>query len=189
MKIRMLKSLRTVELFKILAINILSVDQGKDDSLNLVLFLDRECSSNVGLLSSLELSRAKCISVDAELFDDLDAEGLNFRGDTIFLSGVRDGFVNGEEFKTLLNLRGEAGMIFLFLTGDVVIVGKGGSGNGSVAPFSKNEARTMRGNGQKLIVRSVRINQHFWKSKLLSYQKSSTRYTLRVCSVVTDKSL
>ena len=40
MKIRMLKSLRTVELFKILAINVLSVDQGKDDSLNLVLFLD-----------------------------------------------------------------------------------------------------------------------------------------------------
>ena len=40
MKIRMLKSLRTVELFKILAINLVSVDQGKYDSLDLVLFLD-----------------------------------------------------------------------------------------------------------------------------------------------------
>ena len=99
--------------------------------------------------------------MDAELFDDLDAESLNFRGDTIFLSGFRDGFVNGEEFKTLLNLRGEAGMVFLFLTGDVVIVGKGGSGNESVALFSKNGARTMRDNGQKFIVRTVRTNQHF----------------------------
>ena len=103
MKSRMHKSLRTVELFKILTIN-----------LDLVVFLACECSFDLGLLSSLELSREKFISLDAGLFDDLDAEGLNFRGDMVFLSGVRNGFVNGEEFKTLLNLRGEAGMVLLF---------------------------------------------------------------------------
>ena len=130
------KSLRTVELFKILTIN-----------LDLVVFLACECSFDLGLLSSLELSREKFVSLDAGLFDDLDAEGLNFRGDMVFLSGVRNGFVNGEEFKTLLNLRGEAGMVLLFLTGDVLIVGKGRSGNGSVTLFSKNEAHMVSDNG------------------------------------------
>ena len=85
----MLKSLRTFELVKVITINLLSVDQGKDDPLDLVVFLACECSSNLGLLSSLELSRAKFISPDAGLFDGLDAEGLIFRGDMVFLSGVR----------------------------------------------------------------------------------------------------
>ena len=51
MKSTMLKSLRTVELVKIIAINLLSVDQGKDDPRDLVVFLTCECSSNLGLLS------------------------------------------------------------------------------------------------------------------------------------------
>ena len=93
MKSTMLKSLRTDELVKIIAINLLSVDQGKDDPLDFVVFLTCECSSNLGLLSSLELSCAKFISPDAGLFDDLDAEGLNFRGDMVFLNRVRNGFV------------------------------------------------------------------------------------------------
>ena len=63
----MLKSLRTVELFKILAINLLAVDQGKDDSLDLVVFLAWEYSSNLGLLSGLKLTRAKFIFPDAGL--------------------------------------------------------------------------------------------------------------------------
>ena len=161
MKNRMLKSLRTVELFKILAINLLSVDQGKDNTLGLVVFLACECSSNLELLSGLELSGAKFIPPDAGLFDVLDAECLNFRGDMVFLSGVRNGFVNGEEFKTLLNLRGEVGIVLLFLTCDVLIVGKGGSGNGSATPFSKNEAHTMSNNGQNSMIRTARTNQHF----------------------------
>ena len=143
----MLKSLRTFELVKVIAINLLSVDQGKDDPLDLVVFLACECSSNLGLLSSLELSRAKFISPDAGLFDGLDAEGLIFRGDMVFLSGVRNGFVIGDEFKTL-NLRGEAAMVLLFLNGDVFVVGKGGSGNRSVTLFSNKEAHTMSDNGQ-----------------------------------------
>ena len=79
------------------------------------MFLACECSSNMRLLSSLKLSRAKFISPGAGLFDDTDAKGLNFRGDMVFLSRVRSGFAHGEEFKTLLNLRGEAGMALLFL--------------------------------------------------------------------------
>ena len=93
----MLKNLRTVELFKILAINLLSVDQGKYDLLDLVVLLACECSSNLGLLSGLELPSGKFISPDPVLFDNLDAEGLNFLGDMVFLSGVRNGFVKGEE--------------------------------------------------------------------------------------------
>ena len=103
MKSTKLKSLRTVELFKIIAINLFSVDQGKDDPADLVVFLACECSSNLGLLFSLELFRAKFISPDERIFVDLDAEGLNFRGDMVFLSGVRNVLLNGEEFKTLLN--------------------------------------------------------------------------------------
>ena len=103
MKSTKLKSLRTVELFKIIAINLLSIDQGKDDPVNLVVFLACECFSNLGLLFSLELSSAKFISPDEGIFVDLDAEGLNFRGYMVFLSGVRNGLLNGEEFKTLLN--------------------------------------------------------------------------------------
>ena len=99
---------------KNIAINVLSADQGKDDPLDLVMFLACECSSNLGLLSSLELSRAKFISQDARLFDDLDAEGLNFLGDMVIPSGVRNGLVIGDEFKTLLNLREEAAMVLLF---------------------------------------------------------------------------
>ena len=88
------------------------------------MFLACEGSSNLGLLSSLELSREKFISPDAGLFADLDAEGLNFRGDMVFLSGVRNGFVIGDEFKTLLNLRGETAMVLLFLNGDVLLLVK-----------------------------------------------------------------
>ena len=174
MKSTKLKSLRTVELFKIIAINLLSVDQAKDDPVDLVVFLACECSSNLGLLFSLELSRAKFISPDEGIFVDLDAEGLNFRGDMVLLSGVRNGLLNGEEFKTLLNLRGEAGMVLLFLTGDVL------SGNGSVTLYSNKEAHTMSDNGQNCMVRTAGTNQQFWKSKLLSYQKSSTTYTLNI---------
>lgn len=71
MKSRMLKSLRTVELFKILATNLLSLDKRKDDPHDLVVHLACECSSNLGTLSSFELSFAKFISLDAGLFDDL----------------------------------------------------------------------------------------------------------------------
>lgn len=71
MKSRMLKSLRTVELFKILATNLLSVDKRKDDPHDLVVYLLCESSSNVGTHSSFELSFAKFISLDAGLFDDL----------------------------------------------------------------------------------------------------------------------
>ena len=145
------------------------------------MFLACECSSNLGLLSSLELSRAKFISLDAGLFADLDAEGLNFRGDMVFLSGLRNGFVIGDEFKTLLNLRGEVAMVLLFLNGDVlIVVGKGGSGNGSLTLFSNKEAHTMCGNGQNYMVRTARTNRQLWKSKLRSYQKSSTTYTLNI---------
>ena len=133
------------------------------------MFLACECSSNLGLLSSLELSRAKFISPDAGLFADLDAEGLNFRGDMVFLSGLRNGFVIGDEFKTLLNLRGEAAMVLLFLNGDVLIVGKGGSGNGSLTLFSDKEAHTMCDNGHNCMVRTARTNQQFWKSIHLKY--------------------
>ena len=180
MKSTKLKSLRTVELFKIIAINLLSIDQGKDDPVNLVVFLACECFSNLGLLFSLELSSAKFISPDEGIFVDLDAEGLNFRGYMVFLSGVRNGLLNGEEFKTLLNLRGEAGMVLLFLTGDVLIANKGGSGNGSVTLYSNKEVHTMSDNGQNCMVRTAMTNQQFWKSKLLSYQKSSTTYTLNI---------
>ena len=145
------------------------------------MFLACECSSNLGLLSSLELSRAKFISLDAGLFADLDAEGLNFRGDMVFLSGLRNGFVIGDEFKTLLNLRGEVAMVLLFLNGDVlIVVGKGGSGNGSLTLFSNKEAHTMCDNGQNCMVRTARTNQQFWKCKLHSYHKSSTTYTLNI---------
>ena len=174
----MLKSLRTVELFKILAINLPSVDQGKEDPLDLVGFLAWGCSSNLGLLSGLELSGTIFISPDAGPSDDLDA-GLNFHGDMVFLSRVCSGFVNGEQFKTLLNLRGEAGMVLLFLTGDVLIVGKDRNSNWSVTLFSENEAH-MSDNGQNYMIRTARRNQHFWKSKLLSYQKFSISYTLKI---------
>ena len=145
------------------------------------MFLACEGSSNLGLLSSLELSRAKFISPDAGLFADPDAEGLNFRGDMVFLSGVRNGFVIGDEFKTLLNLRGETAMVLLFLNGDVlIVVGKGGSGNGSLTLISNKEAHTMCDNGQNCMVRTARTNQQLWKSKLHSYHKSSTTYTLNI---------
>ena len=145
------------------------------------MFLACEGSSNLGLLSSLELSRAKFISLDAGLFADLDAEGLNFRGDMVFLSGLRNGFVIGDEFKTLLNLQGEVAMVLLFLNGDVlIVVGKGGSGNGSLTLFSNKEAHTMCDNGQNCMVRTARTNQQFWKCKLHSYHKSSTTYTLNI---------
>ena len=52
-----------------------------------------------GCSLSLELSRAKFISPDAGLFDDLDAEGLNFRGDMVFLNRLRNGFVIGVSSK------------------------------------------------------------------------------------------
>ena len=72
MKSRILKSLRTVELFKILATNLLSVDKRKDDPHDLVVYLPCECSSNLGAFCSfVELSFAKFISLDAGLFDDL----------------------------------------------------------------------------------------------------------------------
>ena len=61
-------------------------------------------------------------------------------------------------------------MVLLFLTGDALIVGKGGSGNGSVTLFSKNEAHTMSDNGQNCVIGTSKANQHFWKFKLLSYQ-------------------
>ena len=64
MKSTKLKSLRIVELFKIIAINLLSVGQRKDDPVDLVVFLACECFSNLGLLFSLELSSAKFISPD-----------------------------------------------------------------------------------------------------------------------------
>ena len=165
---------------KNIAINVLSADQGKDDPLDLVMFLACECSSNLGLLSSLELSRAKFISQNARLFEDLDAEGLNFVGDMVIPSGVRNVLVIGDEFKTLLNLREEAAMVLLFFNGYVLIIGKGGSGNGSLILFSNKEAHTMGDNGQNCMVRTARTNQQFWKSKLLSYQKSSTTYILNI---------
>ena len=71
-------------------------------------------------------------------------------------------------------------MVLLFLNGDVLIVGKGVSGNGSVTLFSNKEAHTMSDNGQNCMVKTVRTNQQFWKSKLLSYQKSSSTCTLNV---------
>ena len=160
MKKRMFKSLRTVELFKILAINLLAVDQRKDDSIDLVVFLAWECSSNLGLLPGLKLTRAKFIFPDAGLFDKLDAEGLNYRVDMVFLSGVRSGFANSEQFKTLLNLGGEVDMVPLFFTGDVSIIAEGGSGNGSVTLFSKNEAHAMSANCHNCMVRTARTTQH-----------------------------
>ena len=51
-------------------------------------------------------------------------------------------------------------MIPLFCTGDVLIIAKGGSGNGSVTLFSKNEAHTMSDNGHNCMVRTARTNQH-----------------------------
>ena len=144
------------------------------------MFLACEGSSNLGLLSNLELSRAKFSSPDAGLFADPDAEGLNFRGDMVFLSGVCNGFVIGDELKTLLNLRGEAAMALLFLNDDVLIVGKGASGNESLTLFSNKEAHTMCDNGQNCMVRTATTNQQFWKSKLHSYHKSSTTHTLNI---------
>ena len=147
MKSTILKNLRTFELVKIIARNLLSVDQGNDDPLDFVVLLACECSSNLRLLSDLEIFRANFISPDAGAFDDLDAEDLNFHCDMVFLSGVRNGIVIEDEFRTL-NLRAEAAMVLLSLNDDVVIVGKGRSGNRSVTLFSNKEAHTMSDNGQ-----------------------------------------
>ena len=95
------------------------------------MFLPFELSSSLGLLNRLELSCAKVISLNEGLFEDLDEEGLGLHGDTVFLTGVCNGFVSGKEFKALLKLQGETVAVLLASTGDVLIFGKGGGGKES----------------------------------------------------------